>query len=238
MSNSSTLLDLISVSQASKEVTANAIYDASSPSSIFGRRASTTTGLTWGYYGGSFLVSGTPSAISNGTLTLTASATNYVEVNSAGTVSVNTIGFTSGRIQLYQIVVGASTVTSYTDLRTTSSIGGAPSMVIPIAYAQQAITYAATVTINCSSASIFDITLTGNINIGLTSPAYDGQKITLRIKQDATGSRTVTFASSIAVGTDITGFTATTTGNKTDILGFIYNAQSTKFELVAIVKGY
>lgn len=117
MSNSTTLLDLISASQAQKEVTANAMLDAASQTMIFGRRASTTTALTWGFYGGRMLIDAVLSAIANATVALTASATNYVEATRAGNVSKNTIGFTAGQIPLYTIVTGVSTVTSYTDER-------------------------------------------------------------------------------------------------------------------------
>ena len=117
MSNSTTLLDLISSSQAQKETTANAMLDAASPSMIFGRRASTTSALTWGYYGGRLLVDGVLTAIANGTVALTASTTNYVEVTRAGVVSKNTTGFTAGQIPLYTIVTGTTSVTSYTDER-------------------------------------------------------------------------------------------------------------------------
>jgi hypothetical protein len=117
MSNSTTLLDTISSTQSAKETTANELFDAHSPSSLFGRRASTTSGLTWGYYGGRMLVDGALTAIANGTVTLTGSTTNYVEATPAGVVSKNTTGFTAGSIPLYTIVVGASSVTSYTDER-------------------------------------------------------------------------------------------------------------------------
>ena len=119
MSNSTTLLDLVTQSQAQKEVTTNALHDAASPGMLFGRRASTTTGLTWGHYGGSILIAGTPTAIANGTTALTASTTNYVEATTTGTVSKNTSGFTAGRIPLYTIVTGSASVTSYTDHRDT-----------------------------------------------------------------------------------------------------------------------
>ena len=49
MSNSTTLLDTITSNQAAKEVTANALFDAASPSMIWGRHASACSGLTWGY---------------------------------------------------------------------------------------------------------------------------------------------------------------------------------------------
>ena len=118
MANSTTNLDTISSSQASKEVTANAMFDAASPSMTFGRRASTTSALTWGYYGGRFRDStGTRSNIANATIALTASATNYIEVTVAGVVSSNTTAFTAGRIPLYSVVTGTATVTSYVDER-------------------------------------------------------------------------------------------------------------------------
>lgn len=117
MSDSTTLLDNISASQAQKEVSANALFDAASQAMIFGRRASTSAGLTWGYYGGELLVDGVLTSIANGTVALTASTTNYVETTRAGVVSKNTTGFTAGSIPLYTIVAGSSTVTSYTDHR-------------------------------------------------------------------------------------------------------------------------
>jgi hypothetical protein len=118
MSDSTTHLDTIATAQASKEVTANALYDAGSPATLFGRRASTSSGLTWGFYGGKLLVDGVVTSIANGTVALTASTTNYVEASRAGVVSRNTIGFTAGSIPLYTVVTGASTVSSYTDHRT------------------------------------------------------------------------------------------------------------------------
>ena len=120
MANSTTNIDTIAQSQASKEVTANAYFDAVSPASLFSRRASTCSGLTWGYYGGNILNNGEVNQIANGTLALTASTTNYVEVTKAGVVSKNTVGFTPGQIPLYSIVTGSATVTSYTDYRMTS----------------------------------------------------------------------------------------------------------------------
>jgi hypothetical protein len=117
MGNSTQLLDIISSSQSQKEVTANALFDAASPATLFGRRASTTSALTWGYYGGTLGIAGALTSVANGTVTLTASSTNYVESTIAGVVSCNTSGFTSGRIALYTVVTGASSVTSYTDSR-------------------------------------------------------------------------------------------------------------------------
>jgi len=120
MSGSSTNLDLIVQSQASKEITANAMFDAASPAMFGGRRASTCTGLTWGYYGGDSNKSdGTIVTVANGTLTLAANSTNRVYVSNSGTVAVT--GSTPAADEqyvLYTVVTGASSVTSYSDIRT------------------------------------------------------------------------------------------------------------------------
>ena len=119
MSNSTAgIIDTIAQSQAGKETTANAYFDATSPATLFGRRAALCSGLTWGFYGGTISVDGVLTQVylsSSNTITLTASTTNYVEATRAGVVSKNTTGFTPGSIPLYLIVVGASTVTSYVD---------------------------------------------------------------------------------------------------------------------------
>lgn len=116
MSDSTSLLTQLTTSQAGKEATVNELMNAASPATVFGRRQS-SSGLAWDYFGGRFNANGTLTAIGNGTLTLTASTTCYIEVNPAGTVSFNTTGFTAGSIPLYSVVTGASTVTSYLDFR-------------------------------------------------------------------------------------------------------------------------
>jgi hypothetical protein len=117
MADSSSNLAQLTSGQSGKEATVNELFDAHSPASLFGRRATTTTGLTWGYYGGDLEIDGALTTVANGTLTLAASSTNYIEATRAGVVSSNTTGFTAGRIPLYEVVTGASTVTSYTDRR-------------------------------------------------------------------------------------------------------------------------
>ncbi|WP_396189778.1 hypothetical protein [Flavobacterium sp.] len=118
MADSTTNLDLIQQSQAQKEVTANNLFDAFSSTALGGRRSSTTNGLTWGYYGGAYYTGSVYAKLANGTKTLTANATNYLEFNpSTGAVSVNTSSWTNGLIPWYKIVCGAATTTSYEDFR-------------------------------------------------------------------------------------------------------------------------
>ena len=118
MADSTTNLTLITTSQGNKEATANALFDAISPASYFGRNDSTTLGLTWGYLGGR--IAGT--SVANGTLTLTGSRTNYVVVNkSTGAVSSSTNGANwcapATYARLYKVVCATYSITSYSDYR-------------------------------------------------------------------------------------------------------------------------
>lgn len=117
MSNSTSILPLLVQNQASAEITANNMFDAASVSMLFARNQATSSGVSWGYIGGNILVDGVFTQIANGIITLTANLTNYVETTRAGVVSRNTVGFTAGQIPLYEVLCGASTVTSYTDRR-------------------------------------------------------------------------------------------------------------------------
>lgn len=81
----------------------------------FGQDTDTTTGLTFGYKAGRFHNGLAIVSVSAGTVLLTASQTNYVEVHRAGTVSANISGFTSGSLPLYVVVTGAGTITSVTN---------------------------------------------------------------------------------------------------------------------------
>lgn len=118
MASSTSNLDLILQAQASKEVTANAMFNATSPTMLFGRRDN-TSGLNWYCYGGIMMVDGVPTVLDNpDAVALAASQTNYIEATRAGVVSSNTTAFTPGSIPLYTAVTNTTTVTSYTDYRT------------------------------------------------------------------------------------------------------------------------
>ena len=104
----------------------NENFDAASPAMLYGRRASVTTGLTWGYYGGRF----GSTSIANGTVTLTASQTNYIVASrTTGAVSVSTSatnwGNSADYLRLYKVTTGTSTVSDYEDHRQAVGAAGA-----------------------------------------------------------------------------------------------------------------
>jgi hypothetical protein len=117
MADSTTPLDQISTNTANNEVRVNETFDALSLPSLFGRRASTTTGLTWGFYGGR--LNGT--AIASGTVTLVNGTNRVVALRSTGVVSASTTttnwNNTAEYMRLYTVVAASSQVSSYEDHR-------------------------------------------------------------------------------------------------------------------------
>jgi hypothetical protein len=112
---------------AGADVRVNDNFDAVAQAGVFGKKNPTTSSLTWGYYGGNY----NGNAISDGTVALTASATNYVvALQSTGVVSASTSttnwNNTSTYLQLHKVVTGTATITSWQDFRPTLMIGGIP----------------------------------------------------------------------------------------------------------------
>lgn len=87
----------------------------------WGYRETGSSGLVFAYYGGPAWNGSTYTSIADGTVTLTASATNYVERTVAGAVSANTSAWTAGRLPLYKVTTSASAITAIVDQRGASS---------------------------------------------------------------------------------------------------------------------
>jgi len=79
---------------------------------VFSHNEGSTSGLTWAHRGGQVLFGQTVVTVAAGTVTLTASAVNYVEVDSAGVVSTHTspAAFTAGKVPLYKITCGSAAI--------------------------------------------------------------------------------------------------------------------------------
>lgn len=100
------------------------------------------------------------------------------------------------------------------------------------------LTYGATVNTDASLGDIFDLTLTGNATIAAPSGLTKNKKILYRLTQDATGGRTVTWNAIFRFSTDVPTPFLSTSGNKTDYVGFIYNAADSKLDCLAVARGY
>lgn len=214
MADSTTNIDTISSSQSGKELTANAYFDAASPATVFGRRASTTSGLTWGYYGGR--IGGT--TVANGTVTLTASTTNYVVVNRATlAVSVSTAttnwNDTATYGRAHKVVTGTSTVSSYEDHR--AGYGGIQDSPRRL----QSIAYSASITPDAAAGERVVVgTLTGNLTVNAPSNPVLGAELHFAFAQDATGGRTITWNSVFKKNAD-----GVALANQKSAIAFIYD---------------
>lgn len=100
------------------------------------------------------------------------------------------------------------------------------------------LTDAATIATDASLGNIFMVTLGGNRTLGAPTNPIQGQKITYKIRQDGTGSRTLAFDSVFRFGLDILAPTLSTGANKVDYIGFIYNSTDTKWDCLAVTKGF
>lgn len=105
-------------SQANPEVVVNENFNVLAALAVYGRDPTTTTGLTWGYYGGRW----GGFSVAAGTLTLAASETNRIVVNrSNGEITTSTNDTNWNNVddyaRVYRVVTGVSTVTSFQDHR-------------------------------------------------------------------------------------------------------------------------
>lgn len=101
-----------------------------------------------------------------------------------------------------------------------------------------ALTDAATINTDASAGNIFKVTLGGNRTIAAPANPAPGQKLLYRFTQDATGSRTLTWNAVFKFTTDVPAPTLSTAAGKTDYVGFIYDADKTQWECVAVSRGY
>jgi hypothetical protein len=102
-----------------------------------------------------------------------------------------------------------------------------------------ALTDGANIATNADNGDIFTVTLGGNRIIdNPTGTPVNGQQIQYRIKQDTNGSRTINWGTVFRFGTDVPTPTLTTTASKTDYVGFQYNTTDSKWDCLAVAKGY
>lgn len=94
-----------------------------------------------------------------------------------------------------------------------------------------------TINIDWSLAMTHRVTLQGSPTTFTFSNARDGQKLVLELKQDSSGSRLINLPANVRYSQSIGSFLLSTTANKIDKLGFIYNESDDKYDLVAVLYG-
>lgn len=176
-----------------------------------------------------------------------AAAITAAEANAAATyVPLSAEGAASGVATLD--ASGHLTTAQAANLLKTSQLGAASGAAslnaggrVPAAQLGQSpvnLTDGATIATDASLSNFFRVTLGGNRTLSNPTNGVDGQLVTWSVKQDGTGSRTLTTDTKFRFGTDITSITLTTTAGKTDHIGARYNSGDDKWDVIAFVRGF
>lgn len=164
---------------------------------------------------------------------IAASSTRFVWLTEAGTLTVGAAFPTTGYyFPIAQVVAGSSTLTSVTDQRPSAA------SVTPAPYPPTVLTDGATITIDPVNGRDQIVTIAGNRALVLANSAsLPWDQIKLTIKQDGSGSRTITswpsgsrFAGGVAP-------TLSTVGNKEDVF-VIEHRGSADFRVTTAGQGY
>ena len=100
------------------------------------------------------------------------------------------------------------------------------------------VAYAAAIELNIELGNIFNLaTLTGNTTITVYGEASDSEPMLLRIKQDATGGRTITWDAAFQFTDDVISSSINTAANKYCEVLFRYHLDRTKWVAQAINNG-
>jgi len=184
----------LSSAQVSPEVPVNENFETLEWAALFGKKQPSTSGLTWAYYGGRW----GGSSIADGTVTLTASTTNYVVVlRSSGVVSTSTAttnwNNTALYGRLYKLTTSLTAVTAAEDHRAGPyGVWSEPRKVF--------VTLVDGATINLDALLASDVkaaqlVLGGNRTLANPTNLVDGARLVIPLKQDATGTRTLAYGS-------------------------------------------
>lgn len=101
-----------------------------------------------------------------------------------------------------------------------------------------ALTDGVNIATDASLGNIFTVTLAGNRTMDNPTNLTDGQTIIYKIKQDATGGRTLALGTVFRGSTDLALPALSTAANAVDYLMFYYNSGVTKLDILAVNKGF
>ena len=96
-----------------------------------------------------------------------------------------------------------------------------------------------TYNIDCSSLDYIKLTISGDVVFGFSGAVVDGQQIIIAIRQLGVAPFTVSFDSSVRLGTDLTAFPGlSNTADRLDRFIFLYGADSNKYDFTGFARGY
>lgn len=100
------------------------------------------------------------------------------------------------------------------------------------------LTDGASIATDAALGNVFTVTIAGNRTFAAPTNPIADQKITYKIRQDAVGGRVITWNAAFNFGVDLSGVPNSTSPNIFDYYGFQYNATTSKWDCLAISRGY
>lgn len=189
-------------------------------------------------------------------VTIACSITQYTDEMAQDAVAAALVGGTGMTVtynDAANTITLATTITQYTDENAQDAVAAAltqgPGIAIVYNDAANTITISrikvvtitlsgGAVTPNCGTTDLAVLSLTANATINNPSGTpVDGQQLMIRMKQDATGGRTVSWGTSYRFSAG-TAPTITTTASKTDYVGFQYNGTDSVWDCVAVSQNF
>lgn len=126
-----------------------------------------------------------------------------------------------------------------TNAAITLSVSATTNVVTDLNDVDITLTDAATIATDCSQGMNFTVTLGANRTLGAPSNGKGGRYYSWEVIQDATGNRTLSFATNFVFGTDITGITLSTNATYRDYIRAKCRTDNTNvFSVVGFVRGY
>lgn len=98
-------------------------------------------------------------------------------------------------------------------------------------------TWASTIIIDWSQADVARIIAEGPTTLVFTG-AVDGQRVLVEVTQGAPGGHVITWPGGINYSSTITGLVTSIDSGKRDKFGFVYNATSTTYDVIALAIGF
>ena len=141
---------------------------------------------------------------------------------------------------LYRTTTAHTAGASFTAGNFAAIGGGGGASTLPALVRTVTVAFAATVTPNADTTDVLNIgALTAAITIANpTGTPVDGQKLTLRLQQDAVGARAITWGAAFAFGSDVTLATIPGSASAKWEQVFEWNATDARWRAVAIVRGF
>lgn len=179
-----------------------------------------TNGLSFAWDEGQFYNGQVAVPVGGGTIALSASTTNYIEVDRSGAVYTNTSGFTPGRFPLYEVLTGSSSIAAanVTRIKPLISFTGIAGVV-----GSMLSTAGATKTVSFKAGTVAG---SGTTTINLPLPNIAGTISDIRISSQSALADSGTNYQSISVtnlggaGTGATNVLSTAAGvNSTNVTG-------------------